>query len=88
MTPIQYLNQFSVFMLPGVLLLVAAGFMLFKRAQPMVWMAWAGALMLVVAAVLAQRTPQTTAIKLDSVADIRAAITSGRPALVEFYSNY
>ena len=88
MTPIQYLNQFSVFMLPGLLLLAAAVFMALRRAKPMLWMAWVGALMLVAAAVLAQRTPQTTALKLDSVSDIRVAIASGKPSLVEFYSNY
>ncbi|NJM40269.1 MAG: hypothetical protein HC853_05650 [Anaerolineae bacterium] len=88
MTIIQYLNQFSVFMLPGLLLLVAAVVMVIKRARLVLWLGWMGALLMVVGAVMAQRTPQTANLKLDSVADIRTALASGKPSLVEFYSDY
>ena len=88
LTPIQYLNQYSVFMLPALLLLAAAGVMAVKRTRPVIWLAWAGALLMVVGAVLAQHTAQTASVKLDTAADIRFAVASGKPALVEFYSNY
>jgi hypothetical protein len=88
MTLIQYANQFSVFMLPGLLLLAAAVFMAVKRARLVLWLGWMGALLMVVSAVVAQRTLPTANLKLDSVADIRRAIASGKPSLVEFYSDY
>lgn len=43
----------------------------------------------IVAYALISRVPQTATMKLDTAADIRAAIpTAGKPTLVEFYSNY
>jgi hypothetical protein len=85
----QFFNQYSFFMLPATILVVAAAVLMWRRAKPIVWAVWGLALVGVFAFALINRVSQTATVKLDTAADIRAAIqVSGRPTLVEFYSNY
>jgi hypothetical protein len=89
MAIVQFFNQYSFFMLPATILVVAAAVLIWRRAKPIVWALWGLAVVGVVAFALANRVPQTATVKLDTAADIRAAIqASGKPTLVEFYSNY
>lgn len=89
MSILQFFNQHSFFLLPTLLLALAAGILLWRRARLLWWGAWGLALVGVVAFALVNRVPQTATVKLDTAADIRAAIASaGKPTLVEFYSNY
>lgn len=86
---LQFVNQHSFLLLPALLLALAAGILLWRKARPLWWGAWGLALVGVVAFALINRVPQTTAVKLDTATDIRAAVQGpGRPTLVEFYSNY
>ncbi len=89
MTIPQFFNQFSFFMLPATVLIVAAVILRWRKARPVWWFGWGMAIVGVVMFALFNRMPQTTALKLDTAADIRATIASaGKPTLVEFYSNY
>jgi hypothetical protein len=89
MSIVQVFNQYSFFMLPATILVVAAAVLIWRRAKPIVWAVWGLALVGVVVFALANRVSQTATAKLDTAADIRTAIqASGKPTLVEFYSNY
>jgi TRAP-type uncharacterized transport system fused permease subunit len=85
----QFFNQHSFLLLPVFLLIAAAAVLIWRKARPAWWGAWALTLVGVAAFVLLTREPQTARVKLDTAADIRTVIqTAGRPTLVEFYSNY
>jgi len=86
MTLAQLLNQNS-FLLGGVLVLGGWWVVLIvRRARRYAWLIWAAAVAIVVGFNLAARTtPERT---FESVADVQTAIASGKPTLVEFYSNY
>lgn len=89
MTIVQAFNQYSFFLLPAIVLLVVAIVLMRRRVRPVLWAVWAVALAGVVAYALISRVPQTTTVKLDTAADIQAAIrAAGKPTLVEIYSNY
>ncbi|MCS7054873.1 MAG: hypothetical protein NZM18_01665 [Thermoflexales bacterium] len=89
MTIVQLFNQYSFFLLPVVILLATAVALIRRRARAVFWVAWAAVLVGFVAYGLFSRVPQTIGVKLDTAADIRAAIqTAGRPTLVQIYSNY
>ncbi|BCX02131.1 MAG: hypothetical protein KatS3mg053_0069 [Candidatus Roseilinea sp.] len=89
MTIVQIFNQYSFFLLPAIVLAVAAVVLIRRRARPIFWAAWGAVLVGIVAYALISRVPQTATVKLDTAAAIRATIqNAGKPTLVEFYSNY
>lgn len=89
MTIVQFFNQYSFLVLPAIALAIVAVVLIRCRSKPSFWVAWGVVLVGVVAYALLSRVPQTATVKLDTAADIRAAIqAAGRPVLVEFYSNY
>ena len=86
MTLAQLLNQNS-FLLVSVLVL--GGWwaaLIVRRARRYAWLIWAAAVAIAVGFNLAARTTPERAF--ESVADVQTAIASGKPTLVEFYSNY
>lgn len=76
-------------MLPATVLMVAAAVLRWRKSRPAWWIGWGAVVLGVAVFAFANRVPQTTAMKLDTSADIRVAIQStGKPTLVEFYSNF
>lgn len=76
-------------MVPATALLVAAAVLRWRKAKPVWWFGWVMAIVGMAIFAFANRVPQTSEVKLDTAADIRAAIANaGKPTLVEFYSNY
>ena len=81
----QALNQNSFVVISGTLLIITA-IVLAKRHTRRGWIVWGA---LVVAAVIGWYALRTTdSLQLNTVADYEAALRSGRPTLIEFYSNY
>ncbi len=86
MGPIEWINRHSFLVAGGSLLLGLGVFLLLRRAGWGGWGVWALVLMALVGFWLAMRTqpPQRFA----SEAEIEAALRSGRPVLVYWFSNY
>jgi hypothetical protein len=85
MSWLQSVNQNSFVFISGILLVVAALVLAARRARR-AWLMWGAAVLAVVISWYALRT--TDGLQLNRVADYEAAIRSGQPTLVEFYSNY
>ena len=85
MTFLQVFNQNSFVFISGFALAVAAVMLLVRRARR-AWLVWG---VCAVAAVIGWFTLRTTdGLQLNTAADYEAALRSGKPTLVEFYSNY
>ena len=85
MSVFQFLNQHSYLIAGGTLLTIAA-VVLFIRKARRAWLLWIGLALIGVAGWFALRTGSGT--QLNSVEDYEAIIRTGRPVLVEFYSDY
>ena len=81
----QFLNQHSYLAIGSVILLILAAFLLVRRAHR-AWLIWGALAVVMVAGWLVLRTG--TGARLDSTEAMEATIASGRPTLVEFYSDY
>ncbi len=78
-----FLNQHS-FVIAALVVLAVAAVALGRGRRG--WLIWAGLALALGAVWLVLRIGPTN--RLDSVAAIDSAVSSGRPALVEFYSDY
>jgi hypothetical protein len=85
MSLFQILNQNSFVVISGTLLVIVAIGLVKRRARHG-WIMW-GALV-VVAAIGWYVFRTTDSLQLNTVADYEAALRSGQPTLIEFYSNY
>ena len=81
----QFFNQHS-FLLTGSLVLFIMAIVLLRRHARKAWSIWGGLAVVLGAGWLVLRTG--AGLQLNSVADYEAAIKTGRPTLVEFFSNY
>jgi hypothetical protein len=85
MSLVQVFNQNSFVFISGSMLIVLAAVLMFRRARRG-WIVWGA---LVVAAAIGWYTLRTTnGLQLNTLADYDAALRSGQPTLIEFYSNY
>ncbi len=85
MTLFQVFNQNSFVFISGFVLISAAVMLLARKARRG-WLVWGA---LVIAAVIGWAALRTTdGLQLNSAADYEAALRSGHPTLIEFYSNY
>ena len=85
MTLLQFFNQHS-YLLISAIVLGAIAIALFWRHARRAWLIWPGVLVAVIAGWFALRTGEGTQFR--SVANYEAALRSGQPTLVEFYSDY
>ena len=85
MTILQFFNQHSYWLICASVLGVAA-LVLFRRHARRAWLIWSGVLVIALAGWFVLRTGEGTAF--NSVADYEAALRTGQPTLVEFYSDY
>ena len=81
----QVVNQNSFVFFSGFVLAVAA-LVLFARKARRAWLVWGALVIAAVTGWFALRT--TDGLQLNTAADYEAALRTGRPTLVEFYSNY
>ena len=85
MTIFQFLNQHSYLLICAIVLGILA-IALFRRRARRAWLIWLGVFVVAIAGWFALRTGEGTTF--NSVADYEAALRSGQPTLVEFYSDY
>ena len=85
MTLFQYFNQHS-YLLICAIVLGSVAIALFRRHARRAWLIWLGLLAVVLAGWLALRTGEGA--QFNSVEDYEAALRTGKPTLVEFYSDY
>lgn len=85
MTLLQFFNQHSYLLISAIVLGVAA-IALFRRRARRAWLIWLGLLAVAMAGWFALRTGEGT--PFNSVEDYEAALRTGQPTLVEFYSDY
>lgn len=85
MTLFQFLNQHS-YLLISAIVLGATALTLWRRHARRAWLIWPGLLVAAIAGWIALRTGEGTQFK--SVEEYEAALRSGQPTLVEFYSDY
>ena len=85
MTIFQFLNQHSYLLISTVVLAVVA-IALFRRRARRAWLIWLGLLAMAIAGWFTLRTGEGTSFT--SVEDYEAALRTGQPTLVEFYSDY
>ncbi len=85
MTLFQFFNQHSYLFISAVVLGLAA-LVLWRRHARRAWLIWSGVLVIAILGWFALRTGAGT--QFNSVADYEAALHSGQPVLVEFYSDY
>jgi protein-S-isoprenylcysteine O-methyltransferase Ste14 len=85
MTIFQFFNQHSFLLISAIVLGVAA-IALFRRHARRAWLIWFGVLIVVIAGWFALRTGE--GMRFNSAEDYEAALRTGRPTLVEFYSDY
>ena len=89
LSPFQVFNQYSFFVSVVLVAAIGGALLLWRGAGPLGWIGLAVVLAAMIGFALSGRVQQPAAIKLDTVEDIRSTITkSGKPSLVEFYSNY
>ena len=81
----QFFNQHS-FLLTGSFVLFITAIVLFRRHARKGWLIWGGLAVVLGAGWLVLRTG--AGLQLNSVEDYEAAVKTGRPTLVEFFSNY
>jgi drug/metabolite transporter superfamily protein YnfA len=81
----QFVNQHSYLIL-GVAVLAILAVILQARRARRVWLVWGGLVVVMATGWFVLRTG--AGAPLDSVEAIEAAAASGKPTLVEFYSNY
>ena len=81
----QFVNQHSYLILGFAALAILAVILQVRRARR-AWLIWGGLVLVMAAGWFVLRTGAVA--PLDSVEAIEAAVTSGKPTLVEFYSNY
>ncbi|WP_322801673.1 hypothetical protein [Thermoflexus sp.] len=82
----EFLNRHSFLVVGGLTLLGLGAFLWLRRAGWVGWGFWALILMALVVFWLSMRTRPTP--HLASEAEIEAALRSGRPVLVYWFSNY
>ena len=85
MTLFQFFNQHSYLLICAIALGVVA-IALFRRRARRAWLIWLSLVVVALAGWFALRTG--TGSQLNSVEDYEAALRSGQPILVEFYSDY
>jgi len=85
MTIFQFVNQHSFLLISAVVLGIAAIALLMRRARR-AWFIWFGLFVSALVGWLALRTGEDT--RFNSVAGYEAALRTGQPTLVEFYSDY
>jgi nicotinamide riboside transporter PnuC len=85
MSVFQFFNEHSYLIISGTLLAIGAVVLLIRKARR-AWLLWIGLALIGVAGWFALRTGSGT--QLNSVDDYEAAIRTGQPMLVEFYSDY
>ncbi len=89
LSPFQVFNQYSFFTSMVLVAIFGGALLWWRNAGPLWWVGLAVVLVGMIAFALTSHVRQPVAIKLDTVADIRRTISkSGKPSLVEFYSNY
>ena len=86
MTIAQLLNQNSFLLVSAVVLGGTLILLIARRARPRLWAVWIVAVAAAVGANAATRT--TPARTFESAPEVQRAIASGKPTLVELYSNY
>ncbi len=86
MEPIEFLNRHSFLVFGGLALVGLGAFLLFRRAGWIGWGLWALALIALAVFWLSMRTRPSQSFA--SQAEIEAALQSGRPVLVYWFSNY
>jgi 4-amino-4-deoxy-L-arabinose transferase-like glycosyltransferase len=85
MTVFQFFNQHSFLLISAIVLGVVA-IALFRRRARRAWLIWLVLLALAIASWFTLRTGEGT--PFNSVEDYEAALRTGQPTLVEFYSDY
>jgi hypothetical protein len=85
MTIFQFFNQHSYVLISAIVLGVAA-IVLFRRRARHAWLIWLGLLAIAIGGWFVLRTGEGTAF--NSAEDYEAALRTGQPTLVEFYSDY
>ena len=85
MSVFQFFNEHSYLIISGTLLAIGAVVLLIRKARRAWWL-WIGLALIGGAGWFALRTGSST--QLISVEDYEAIIRTGRPVLVEFYSDY
>ncbi len=85
MTLFQVFNQNSFLFISGFGLIIVALILLVRKARRG-WLVWGALLIAAIIGWTALRT--TDGLQLNSAADYEAALRTGRPTLIEFYSNY
>jgi hypothetical protein len=85
MTVFQFFNQHSYLLISAIVLGVVA-IALFRRHARRAWLIGLGLLVVAIAGWFALRTGEGTSF--NSVAEYEAALRTGQPTLVEFYSDY
>ena len=81
----QFVNQHSYLIFGFAALAILAVILQVRRARR-AWLVWGGLAVLLAAAWFVLQIKPTP--RLDSVQALEVATTSGKPALVEFYSDY
>lgn len=82
----ELLNRYSFVVFGGIALLGLGAFLFLRRAGWAGWGLWALALLMLIAFWLAMRARPSRSFA--STAEIEAALRSGRPVLVYWFSNY
>jgi hypothetical protein len=85
MTAFQFFNQHSYLFISASVLGIAA-LMLFRRHARRAWLIWFGVVIVAITGWFALRTGEGATF--NSVDDYEAALRTGQPTLVEFYSDY
>jgi ABC-type uncharacterized transport system permease subunit len=85
MTIFQFFNQHSYLLISAIVLSIAA-IALVRRHARRAWLIWLSLVAVALAGWLVLRTGQGATF--NSVGDYEAALRSGQPTLVEFYSDY
>lgn len=82
----EFTNRHSFFVIGGLLLAGLGAFLLFRRAGLLGWGLWVALLIVLVVFWLSMRARPSQAFA--SEGEIEAALRSGRPVLVYWFSNY
>jgi len=85
MTVFQFFNQHSYLFISAIVLGVVA-LALFRRHARRAWLVWLSLLAIAIAGWFVLRTGE--GMPFNSAEDYEAALRTGQPTLVEFYSDY
>jgi hypothetical protein len=89
LSPFQVFNQYSFFVSVVLVAAIGGALLLWRNAGPLWWIGLVVVLVAMIGFALSSRVQQPAVVKLDTVENIRNTIRkSGKPSLVEFYSNY